>query len=90
MNYQEVKEKLQQIHHDNGLNDAELVMDVPFRDQGYDSLDQVEFLMRVEKEFFVTISDAKAVDLKTPEDFASYIIFLTHFNAAEAQIPPTI
>lgn len=39
-----------------------------FRDQGYDSLDRVEYLMNVERELSIHISDDIAEDIVTPQD----------------------
>jgi acyl carrier protein len=69
----EVEKKLNEIHHSLGHED-ELKMDEDFRPQGYDSLDSVEFVMSVEKEFGMTVDDHIMVQIKKPSDVVELII----------------
>lgn len=70
----DVEIKLQEIHHQIGLNDEPLVMDQTFRSQGYDSLDDVEFFMQAEKEYGVSIDDSMLSNVSTPNDVIDLIM----------------
>ena len=57
-----------------GRDEAEVVESASFvNDLGADSLDVVEFVMEVEKEFDVEIPDDKAGELQTVGDAVKYI-----------------
>lgn len=45
----------------------------PFNEMESDSLDHIEFLMRIEDSFKVTISDEDAEKFKTPQDVITYL-----------------
>lgn len=70
----DVEIQLQQIHHELGLNDEPLAMDQTFRGQGYDSLDETEFLMMAEREFGVSIDDTILSNVQTPNDVVDLIV----------------
>jgi acyl carrier protein len=48
-------------------------MDQPFKNLGIDSLDQVELIMKCEKEFNIEIPDNKAADIVTPRLLIEYL-----------------
>ncbi len=57
-----------------GVSEAEVTEEASFiNDLGADSLDVVEFIMEVEKEFDITISDEDATKLVTVGDAVKYI-----------------
>ncbi len=57
-----------------GVPEAEVTEEASFiNDLGADSLDVVEFIMEVEKEFDITISDEDATKLVTVGDAVKYI-----------------
>lgn len=57
-----------------GVDEAKVVETADFiNDLGADSLDVVEFIMEVEKEFSITIPDEDAAQLKTVADAVKYI-----------------
>ncbi len=57
-----------------GVPEAEVTEEASFiNDLGADSLDVVEFIMEVEKEFDITISDEDATKLATVGDAVKYI-----------------
>lgn len=47
------------------IEDDEIKVDVKFDDLGFDSLDTVEFIMEIEKEFDIIIPDEKVERIKT-------------------------
>lgn len=65
--------KLQEIHHNLG-HDDDLIIDKDMRDQGYDSLDTVEFTMSVEREFGISVDDTMLDRIKTPNDVVELIV----------------
>jgi acyl carrier protein len=73
MNKSDVENKLQVIHHDHGHDDI-LIMDKSLDDQGYDSLDKVEMVMQVEKEFGVSVDDNIMSQISTPNDVVELIV----------------
>ena len=57
-----------------GVSEDEVTMEASFVDDlGADSLDVVEFVMEVEKEFDITIPDEEAAKLNTVGDAVKYI-----------------
>ena len=57
-----------------GVDEAKVVESAKFiNDLGADSLDVVEFVMEVEKEFNITIPDEEAAKLTTVGDAVKYI-----------------
>ncbi len=68
-------EKVRKIVVDKlGVPEASVVETASFvNDLGADSLDVVEFVMEVEKEFDITISDEEAAKLATVGDAVKYI-----------------
>ncbi len=44
-----------------------------FRSIGLDSLDYVEFILKIERTYGLQIPDGKAIDFKTVKDVADYI-----------------
>ena len=57
-----------------GVDPSKVTMDAKFiNDLGADSLDVVEFIMDVEKEFGITIPDEEAGKLETVGDAVNYI-----------------
>lgn len=57
-----------------GVPEAKVTEDASFvNDLGADSLDVVEFVMEVEKEFDITIPDEEAAKLATVGDAVKYI-----------------
>lgn len=80
MNRSDVQTKLQEIRARLLYSDSDLEMDELFRDQGYDSLDQVEFFMEAEKEFGLALPDSKLSNIKTPDQLVELIILHTHLT----------
>ena len=68
-------EKVRKIVADKlGVQEAKIEETSAFvNDLGADSLDVVEFVMEVEKEFNITIPDEEATKLKTVGDAVKYI-----------------
>ncbi|MGI5846246.1 MAG: acyl carrier protein [Alphaproteobacteria bacterium] len=68
-------DKVQKIIVDKlGVAQEKVVMDAKFvADLGADSLDVVEFVMEVEKEFNITIPDDAAAKIQTVGDAVKYI-----------------
>ena len=57
-----------------GVNASEVTPEASFtQDLGLDSLDTVELIMEFEKEFGITIPDAKAEGIKTVADAVAFI-----------------
>ena len=73
--HDEILDKVQNIVHDKlGVEKAKAVATASFvNDLGADSLDVVEFVMEVEKEFSITIPDEEATKLATVGDAVKYI-----------------
>lgn len=82
MKYSEVQTKLQSIAHEACVIDYELEMNESFNDQGFDSLDRIEFFMTVEKEFNIHLPDEKLSDVNTPHQLVELVIFQTHLSQA--------
>lgn len=68
-------EKVKKIVSDKlGVDEAKITENASFvNDLGADSLDVVEFVMEVEKEFDITIPDEEATKLATVGDAVKYI-----------------
>jgi acyl carrier protein len=68
-------EKVKTIVHDKlGVDESKITETASFvNDLGADSLDVVEFVMEVEKEFNITIPDEEATKLATVGDAVKYI-----------------
>ncbi len=68
-------EKVKEIVHDKlGVEESKITEASSFvNDLGADSLDVVEFVMEVEKEFNITIPDEEATKLTTVGDAVKYI-----------------
>ncbi len=73
--HDEILDKVQNIVKDKlGVEKAKAVATASFvNDLGADSLDVVEFVMEVEKEFGITIPDEEATQLVTVGDAVDYI-----------------
>ena len=57
-----------------GVNASEVTPEASFtQDLGLDSLDTVELIMEIEKEFGITIPDDKAEGIKTVADAVAFI-----------------
>lgn len=65
-----INEHLEEIGF-NRIEEYEL--DQPFKNLGLDSLDEVELIMMVEKEYNICIPDDKAVELVTPNQLIEYL-----------------
>lgn len=78
----ESKEKLDQILIDVfDVNEKELTLDSEFKDDlGMDSLDYVEFIMEVEKEFDVNLPDQEVEGLKLYGQFV--LVLIKHLGDA--------
>jgi acyl carrier protein len=48
-------------------------LNTSFSEMGFDSLDFIEFLMRLEDSFKIAISDDDAQKFKTPQDVITYL-----------------
>ena len=72
---EEIAERVKAIIVDKlGVNETEVKPEATFaQDLGADSLDTVELIMEFEKEFGITIPDAKAEGITTVGDAISYI-----------------
>jgi acyl carrier protein len=73
--HDEILDKVQEIVKDKlGVEKTKAVATASFvNDLGADSLDVVEFVMEVEKEFGITIPDEEATQLVTVGDAVDYI-----------------
>ena len=71
----EIKEKVVEIIVDKlGVDEAEVKDEASFtNDLGADSLDTVELIMELEKQFDVTIPDTDAEKIQTVGDAVAYI-----------------
>ena len=88
MNKPDIIAKLQELHHELSPSEFDLIMEEPFRLQGYDSLDEVEFIICVEKKFDVHVPDGiESRSLLTPNDVVELIIFQTHGREGSANLP---
>ncbi len=76
MNYDEVFKKLKEmIVNQLGIEEEKITNDATLTDDlAADSLDIVEFVMNVEEEFGIEISDEDAEKLTTVSDIVNYII----------------
>ena len=70
MNKEEIKSKIKEIIVDkNGVSDEHVTDNANFEtDLGMDSLDRIELMMEVEKEFKITILDDEAEKVHTLND----------------------
>ena len=59
--------------HTTGFDQEQIKPEVTFADIGFDSLDEVEFLMDVEEEFNVEIPDEDADNIKTINNLVEYL-----------------
>jgi acyl carrier protein len=55
------------------MNEDQIVLDAPLRQQGADSLDMIELIMAFEEDFGVDVSDAEVDDLKTVNDIVAFL-----------------
>jgi len=55
------------------MNEYQIVLDAPLRQQGADSLDMIELIMAFEEEFGVDVPDAAVDDLKTVNDIVAFL-----------------
>ena len=55
------------------IGESDPAHDAELFDLGADSLDHVEIVMEVEKEFYIRIPDDQASELKTINQFADYL-----------------
>ena len=71
----EIESKVKEIIVEKlGVEESEVTMDASFtNDLGADSLDTVELIMEVEKEFGITIPDDQAEKIATVGDAVAYI-----------------
>ena len=51
-----------------------LEYDTKLTDQGFEELDEVEIIMKIESEFGLYINDTEALKLKTPRQIHDYVI----------------
>jgi acyl carrier protein len=76
MKPEEIKAKVLDLVNEcsNGFDEGEVTETSHFRDDlGFDSLDRVELLMKVEKEYQITIPDEVTDDMQTVGDVVNYI-----------------
>ena len=71
----EIESKVKEIIVEKlGVEESEVTMDASFtNDLGADSLDTVELIMELEKEFGITIPDDQAEKIATVGDAVAYI-----------------
>ena len=55
------------------MDEDQIVLDAPLRQQGADSLDMIELIMAFEEDFGVDVSDAAVDDLKTVNDIVAFL-----------------
>jgi acyl carrier protein len=79
----DIVNKLQELHHD--ISDDDLIMDQSLSDQGYDSLDKVEFVIKAEKAFDLSIDDSTFEKLQTPNDIADLLFDVLNVHKPKAQ-----
>lgn len=69
-----IENKIKRIIADKlGVDEAVIVHDSKLTELGADSLDGVEILMEVEKEFSISIPDKEMEKMKTAGDIIAYI-----------------
>lgn len=74
MDRDSIRKKLIEVIEDQGLSTKKLTDESEFiRDLGFDSLDSVEFVMEVEDEFDLNISDEDAEKLLTLKAALDYL-----------------
>ena len=74
MDRQEIFEKIKAIADEIGANTTDMTFNSSFEeDLGMDSLDQIELLMGLEKEFKREIPDEGDLEIKRVSDLVNYI-----------------
>lgn len=86
MQQSEIVERIQEIHHEH-MGDDDLIMDKSFKDQGYDSLDLVEFVISVEVEYGMNVDDKLIDKIVTPND-AVELIMEAHKHSSPEKASP--
>jgi len=85
-----IERKVKAIIEDKlGVDEAEITFDVTFEQLGADSLDCVELLMEVEKEFGISISDEEADRMETVGDAIEYIAVKTQSDERDSKSETT-
>lgn len=59
-----------------GIKENEITMETTFEDLGADSLDIVEFIMAIEDEYDIEVSDEEAEKAQTVGEVVNYILTL--------------
>ena len=72
---QSIEEKVRKIIVERlGVDDSDVTLEASFTEHlGADSLDTVELIMELEKEFNISIPDEQAEQIKTVGDAVSYL-----------------
>ena len=75
MNKEEIKSKIKEIIVDkNGVSDEQVTDNANFEtDLGMDSLDRVELIMEIEKEFIISVPDDEAVKVSNLSDCVALV-----------------
>ena len=68
-----VKEVVVIVADQLGLDEEQIVVDVPLRQQGADSLDDIELIMAIENDFGVEVPDEVAESLTTVNAIVAFL-----------------
>jgi acyl carrier protein len=74
MTEQKLIEVLKSVDENLGLHEGSLDMQTSFKEQGYDSLDYVEFVINLEKYLNINLADSDVADLKYPHELVTLIL----------------
>lgn len=74
MEREEIKRKIIELVETKGDENAQITDDKPLKELGLDSLDCIELMIDVEREFDVEIPDEKSENVRTIEDVVNIVI----------------
>ena len=73
MEEKEIEKRIIELVENISDENVEITADRDLKDFGFDSLDKVELIMEVEKEFDIIIPDDKTDDVNTVEDLVKIV-----------------
>jgi acyl carrier protein len=74
MEKEEIKRKIIELVETKSDENAQITDDKPLKELGLDSLDCIELMIDVEREFDVEIPDEKSENVRTIEDVVNIVI----------------